>query len=268
MGPGMLGRLAVLYALGIGLACPALLDAAEGEPGGAATTRPAEAPDGEDRAAAEAPPAEATVPAPATRAAPTQPAPGAPGAATPPDAAAPSEVPTATAATPAGSPVEAGSAAAGSVTMQDYRFSPSTVTVAPGDSVTWTNAGKQPHTATGDGFDTGTLKPGASGSATFSDAGSFAYVCSIHPNMRGTVRVGATSGPQGDQGSPGAAGSEPGGSGAGPGGSASDGASRPATASAGRPALPGTGLDAWLLGIVGVMLLATGIALRERTRPG
>jgi hypothetical protein len=43
--------------------------------------------------------------------------------------------------------------------------------------------------ATGSGFDTGTLQKGQSGSHTFSQAGSFPYVCTIHPFMHGTITV-------------------------------------------------------------------------------
>ena len=82
-------------------------------------------------------------------------------------------------------------------TIADYSFSPATITVNVGDTVTWTNQGKQPHTATAsDGsFNTGTLHTGQSGSHTFTKAGTFAYICSIHPFMHGTVVVqGSSSG--------------------------------------------------------------------------
>ena len=82
-------------------------------------------------------------------------------------------------------------------TIADYSFSPATITVSVGDTVTWTNQGKQPHTATAsDGsFNTGTLHTGQSASHTFTKAGTFAYICSIHPFMHGTVVVqGSTSG--------------------------------------------------------------------------
>src|SRR5688572_20085642 len=58
--------------------------------------------------------------------------------------------------------------ASASVTMRDYSFSPASVTVNVGDSVTWTNAGAEDHDAVGSGFSTGTVAPGDSGSATFS----------------------------------------------------------------------------------------------------
>jgi hypothetical protein len=81
------------------------------------------------------------------------------------------------------------------VAISDFSFSPGTVTVAVGDTVTWTNSDAQDHTATADGgsFDTGTLGNGESGTVTFSTAGSFPYHCTIHPQMTGTVVVEAAA---------------------------------------------------------------------------
>ena len=80
-------------------------------------------------------------------------------------------------------------AGANAVTIKNFAYAPASVTVSPGDTVTWTNQDSAPHTATGKGFDTGTLNKGQSGSHTFSSSGSFSYICSIHPNMKGTVVV-------------------------------------------------------------------------------
>jgi plastocyanin len=75
------------------------------------------------------------------------------------------------------------------VNIQNFSFQPSSVTVAVGGAVTWTNQDNTPHTATGNGISTGTLNRGQSGSATFSRAGTYPYQCSIHPNMTGQVVV-------------------------------------------------------------------------------
>ncbi len=80
------------------------------------------------------------------------------------------------------------------VAISGFSYSPSTVTVNVGDTVTWTNSDAQAHTATGDGWNTGDLGNGDSGSITFRSAGTFAYMCGIHPAMRGTVVVRATGG--------------------------------------------------------------------------
>jgi len=55
--------------------------------------------------------------------------------------------------------------------------------------VTFSNLDLVPHTATGDGFDTGTLKKGESRGVTFSEAGDFPYLCTFHRHMKGRVRV-------------------------------------------------------------------------------
>jgi len=65
--------------------------------------------------------------------------------------------------------------------------------VPVGGTVTWTNLGAQAHTATAsDGsFDSGLVAPGASASVTFATAGTFAYLCSVHPTMKGFLVVSA-----------------------------------------------------------------------------
>ena len=83
------------------------------------------------------------------------------------------------------------------VSIEDFSFSPATVTVEVGDSVTWSNADATAHTATaGDGsFDTESIGPGETSTITFDTAGSYAYVCAIHPTMTGTVVVEAAAAP-------------------------------------------------------------------------
>jgi plastocyanin len=82
------------------------------------------------------------------------------------------------------------------VTIQNFAFSPASLTINVGDTVTWTNMDSVTHTATAtDGsFDTGNIASGASGSVTFDTAGTFNYICSIHPNMTGTIIVQEAAG--------------------------------------------------------------------------
>jgi plastocyanin len=75
------------------------------------------------------------------------------------------------------------------VTISGFAYSPDPVTINVGDTVTWTNDDAQAHTATGNGWNTGDLGNGESGSVTFQAAGTFEYMCGIHPAMRGTVVV-------------------------------------------------------------------------------
>ena len=82
------------------------------------------------------------------------------------------------------------SAASASVTIRDLAFQPSTVTVRVGDTVTWTNADDVVHTVRwASGQESRELARGESYSRTFSQAGSYGYICGPHPFMTGTVRV-------------------------------------------------------------------------------
>ena len=81
------------------------------------------------------------------------------------------------------------------VAISGFSFSPRTVTVNVGDSVTWTNSDAQTHTATsGSAWDTGDIGNGESKSITMRRAGTFEYICAIHPTMTGTVVVRGSSG--------------------------------------------------------------------------
>jgi plastocyanin len=91
----------------------------------------------------------------------------------------------------------AGSALAAdqAVAISGFTFSPRTVTVGVGDTVTWTNSDAQAHTATsGSAWDTGAIGGGDSASVTFRSAGTYDYVCSFHPAMTGRVVVRAAAG--------------------------------------------------------------------------
>jgi len=90
------------------------------------------------------------------------------------------------------SPVQA---ADSGVAIANFAFDPSTVTIQVGNVVTWTNQDSVAHTATAsDGsFDTGQLANGAFETVTFNTAGTFPYICSIHPQMTGTIVVEAAS---------------------------------------------------------------------------
>lgn len=89
-------------------------------------------------------------------------------------------------------------AANGSVSIAGFAFSPASVTINPGESVTWThNDGTTPHTVTSNtgAFDSGSLTGGGTFQQTFSTPGTFAYHCAIHPSMQGTVVVTGAEAP-------------------------------------------------------------------------
>jgi len=122
-----------------------------------------------------------------------------------------------------------GAAAAAGVAIHDFAYGPSSISVRAGEAVTWVNEGPADHTATGGGFDTGRLARGQSAAHTFATPGTFAYHCTLHPFMKGTVTVVAA-------------------------------------ASGATPALPRTGLDAPARAALGALLLAAGLALRRTIR--
>jgi plastocyanin len=78
------------------------------------------------------------------------------------------------------------------VTMKDIKFNPGTVTIKAGGKVTWTNDDSVGHDVTGDDFESGSpggIDGGSTFSHTFKKPGTYAYVCSVHPGMEGTVKV-------------------------------------------------------------------------------
>ncbi|MEU8896927.1 cupredoxin family copper-binding protein [Nocardia sp. NPDC048505] len=93
------------------------------------------------------------------------------------------------------SPAAPGEAKATTVTVDvdDMKFAPDALTVRVGDTVTWKFSDKVPHSVQGMGdkamginspiFTTGEW------SYTFTQPGTYRYLCSLHPEMRGTVTV-------------------------------------------------------------------------------
>lgn len=75
------------------------------------------------------------------------------------------------------------------VTISGMKFNPPSLEVAVGDTITFTNEDAAPHTATAKSgaFDTGRLEKGQSAQVTISAAGTFDYICEIHPAMKGSV---------------------------------------------------------------------------------
>jgi len=78
-----------------------------------------------------------------------------------------------------------------SVRITGFAFSPSTLTIASGVTVTWTNMDDAPHTVTADdnSFTSGDLNKGDTYTHKFTSAGTVAYHCAIHPSMKASVVV-------------------------------------------------------------------------------
>ena len=73
-----------------------------------------------------------------------------------------------------------------------FGFSPATLTILPGTTVTWKNMSSAPHTVTSDDgqtFDSGNIAPGGTFTFKFTVAGSYPYHCNIHPYMRAVVNL-------------------------------------------------------------------------------
>jgi plastocyanin len=93
-----------------------------------------------------------------------------------------------------------GAAAGGSkvaVVMKNIAFSPASVTVKKGGTVKWTNDDTVGHDVTEKSGPGSKFKSGASGGLQggdtfqqkFKTAGTYKYVCTVHPNMVGTITV-------------------------------------------------------------------------------
>lgn len=77
-------------------------------------------------------------------------------------------------------------------TGSEYAFSPAKLTVKKGTKVTWINNTGAPHTVTGQQswhFSSSTFSPNGKVSTVFNKAGTYHYICSIHPYMKATIVV-------------------------------------------------------------------------------
>jgi plastocyanin len=91
---------------------------------------------------------------------------------------------------PAYGPPTAGAGATVNMSSS-WRFNPHEVSIRAGQSVEWRNTSTWSHTVTGEGFDSGDVKPGQVFSHTFAKAGRYEYICKPHKGlgMHGVVVV-------------------------------------------------------------------------------
>lgn len=77
------------------------------------------------------------------------------------------------------------------VEIEGFAFAPDVLEIRVGDSITFTNRDSPRHTATEENglFDTGMLGQDESETITFNEAGTFAYICTPHPNMQARILV-------------------------------------------------------------------------------
>jgi plastocyanin len=87
----------------------------------------------------------------------------------------------------------AGAADPARVTIDNASFAPTTLTVAPGTTVIWTNNDDDPHTVVNAAdpklMKSPALDTGETFSYTFDKPGTYKYFCTVHPRMQGTVVV-------------------------------------------------------------------------------
>ena len=78
------------------------------------------------------------------------------------------------------------------VVMDKFLFQPQTVTVRVGETVVWKNAGIVPHTVMSvddNTFGSGIIAPGTTWRYKPAKKGTFDYLCTLHPNMKGKLVV-------------------------------------------------------------------------------
>jgi len=80
------------------------------------------------------------------------------------------------------------------IAIKNFAFSPATLTIKTGTTVTWMNQDGAPHQVASDpgtpvAFTSESLANGASYQFTFTKPGTYIYYCTIHPSMKGTIIV-------------------------------------------------------------------------------
>jgi plastocyanin len=77
------------------------------------------------------------------------------------------------------------------IAIRNFKFVPDTLRISEGDTVVVRNEDFVPHTATdvGKKWDSGTMGPNASWTGSAFPKGAYAYVCTLHPSMKGYLLV-------------------------------------------------------------------------------
>jgi plastocyanin len=91
---------------------------------------------------------------------------------------------------PGAGAIAAGKPATHTVVIDGTNYAPATLTVKRGDTVVWINKDPFPHTVTAKGvFDSHHIGASRSWKYTARKAGVFAYICTLHPTMKATLKV-------------------------------------------------------------------------------
>ena len=78
---------------------------------------------------------------------------------------------------------------ADNVVIRNFAYAPRTLNVKAGTTVKWRNADAAPHTVTAGSTGSDVLNRGGTYSRKFTRRGTWAYICALHPAMKGTVVV-------------------------------------------------------------------------------
>lgn len=98
--------------------------------------------------------------------------------------------PAAGAGTSPSSPAPAATPGKHVITINNFKNQPAELTVKAGDTVEWKNEDIVPHTATAKGFfDSGRIPKGGSWTWVAAKPGTYDYICTLHPNMKGRLVV-------------------------------------------------------------------------------
>jgi plastocyanin len=88
-------------------------------------------------------------------------------------------------------PVRADTPAPPQVVIKNFMFQPTTITVKAGATLTWVNRDEEPHTVTSETglFRSGAMDTNETFAFKFDKPGTYHFLCSIHPQMVGTIVV-------------------------------------------------------------------------------
>ena len=78
------------------------------------------------------------------------------------------------------------------VAIGDFLFGPEKIEAKVGETITWANTDDSPHQVTlagANGRRSAIILKGQTETLTFNEPGSYAYICGLHPNMKGTIEV-------------------------------------------------------------------------------
>jgi plastocyanin len=80
----------------------------------------------------------------------------------------------------------------GTVAIADFLFGPEKISVKAGQTISWTNVDDSPHQVTVQGdttLRTPVVLKGQSTTLRFDHAGTYGYICGLHPGMKGQIEV-------------------------------------------------------------------------------